>query len=65
MCYYFLETINTHGLRKVRLPLPEVVVSLINMQIRQALQKKIFSITLTVIVVDTFIWCLFPHFYDQ
>ena len=44
---FFLRTINTHGLRKVRFLLPEVAVSLIILQIRQALpQNKISSKTL-------------------
>ena len=51
---------------EVRFSLPEVAVSLIIMQIWQALPKnKIFSITLKLIVIDTFIWRPFPHFHGQ
>ena len=69
-CYHtettFLRTINTHGLTKVRFPLPEVAVSLSIMQIMQTLPKnKTSSMTLKLIVIDTFIWCLFPHFHGQ
>ena len=50
----------------MRFSLPEVAVSLIIMQIRQALPpKKMCSITLKLMVIDTFIWCLFPHFHGQ
>ena len=38
--HIFLITINTHGLRKVRFPLPEATVSLIILQNKQALPKK-------------------------
>ena len=57
----YLRTINAHEDRKVRFPLPEVAVLLLIMQIRQALPKnKISSITLKLIVIDTFKWSPFP-----
>ena len=66
-CYHtetiLLRTANTHGLRKVHFPSQEVAVSLIIKQIRQA--NKISSITLKLIGIDTFIWCIFPHFHGQ
>ena len=61
---HFLK--NYHGFSKGRFQLPEVVVSLINMQISQALpQNKISSICFKLIIIDTFILCLFPHFHGQ
>ena len=50
----------------MRFPFPEVAVLLIIIQVSQALPKnRISSTNLKLIVIETFMWCLFPHFNGQ